>query len=191
MEENELPEEPEVPAANLTLAEKEDILAVYEDLEILLAEDFLEDLPQEVWATEICCSKLSDLSTSLTNAGKEVRTLLAADGYDLGTTKGFETIQHALAQDRTPWLICHVPKGPARQGLEDRMGTGSWRKFQKVVRHLLESQGFIFFVEARCFGVNLLNAHFGIYPSRGPSGGSSTVPEWQGYTVSRLDLSLK
>ena len=37
---NELPEELEVPAANLTLAEKEDILAVL----ILLAEDFLEGL---------------------------------------------------------------------------------------------------------------------------------------------------
>ena len=149
VEENEVPEEPDMSASYLTQDEKEDILTVYEDLEILLAEDFLEGhLPQEAWATEICCSKVSELSSNLSRAGKEVQTLLAADGYDLGTTKGFEAIQHHLAQNRTPWLICHVPKGPVRQGLEDRMDTGSWRKFQKVIRHLLE----ISRVHALCAG---------------------------------------
>ena len=137
--EEEVAEEPESSVPILTTDEKEDILSVYQDLENLLAEDFLHDqLPAELWATEICCSRPSNLSHLLTTAGKEVKTLLASDGHDLGTRKGFDLTQHHLTKERPPWLLCHVPKGPARQGLEDRMESGAWRKLQKVIRHLLE-----------------------------------------------------
>ena len=55
-------EEPEPSAGILTAEDKEGILAAYEDLDLLLAEDFSQaSFPPELWGVEVCCPQPSEL----------------------------------------------------------------------------------------------------------------------------------
>ena len=55
-------EEPEPFAGILTAEDKEGILTAYEDLDLLLAEEFSQaSFPPELWGVEVCCPQPFEL----------------------------------------------------------------------------------------------------------------------------------
>ena len=47
-------------------------------------------------------------------------------------------MQQLMSEQSAKWLICYVPQGPVREGLHDDMSSKAWKRFNKVIRHLLE-----------------------------------------------------
>ncbi|CAE6970949.1 RE1 [Symbiodinium sp. CCMP2592] len=119
--------------------EKVMILNDYQQFQDLLLENFeVEDTETSLFGLEVCCASPSDLREELQARGEWVQTLGFAEGGDLGTVRGAELVKTTVRDKRPRWLVCHVPLGPERKGMNDDMSSSAWRRFSKVVRHLLE-----------------------------------------------------
>ncbi|CAE7470265.1 unnamed protein product [Symbiodinium sp. CCMP2592] len=125
--------------SSLTADEKTMILNDYEEYQDLLFENFeVEDPEASLFGLEICCASPSNLREELQARGEWVQTLGFAEGGDLGTVRGAELVKATVMNKSPRWLVCHVPLGPERKGMSDEMSSSAWRRFSKVVKHLLE-----------------------------------------------------
>ncbi|CAE7794276.1 RE2 [Symbiodinium sp. CCMP2592] len=125
---------------HLSVDERQAIFNDFEEYQDLLLENFeTEDDDARLFGLEICCATASKLRDELQSRGERVQTLGFAEGGDLGTNHGAELVKSTILRLRPRWLICHVPLGPTRKNKEDDMSSPPWRRFNKVVRHLLET----------------------------------------------------
>ncbi|CAE7725645.1 RE2 [Symbiodinium sp. CCMP2592] len=126
--------------SHLSVDEKQAIFNDFEEYQDLLLENCeSEDDDARLFGLEICCATASKLRDELQSRGERVQTLGFAEGGDLGTNHGAELVKATILRLRPRWLICHVPLGPTRKNKEDDMSSPPWRRFNKVVRHLLET----------------------------------------------------
>ena len=104
-----------------------------------VAENFeIEDTKKPLFAYEVGGSSQQALKFELEKRNASVWSLGFVEGCDLGTVQGTKKVQQIMTEQQAKWMICYVPHGPTREGLQDDMSSKAWKRFNKVIRHLLE-----------------------------------------------------
>ena len=91
-----------------------------------------------LFAYEVGGSSQQALKFELEKRNASVWSLGFVEGCDLGTVQGTKKVQQIMTEQQAKWMICYVPHGPTREGLQDDMSSKAWKRFNKVIRHLLE-----------------------------------------------------
>ncbi|OLP81054.1 Copia protein [Symbiodinium microadriaticum] len=140
-------EEPDVTydEEQLTLEDRSEILATYQDFEGALREIFLE-YPNEKMTkvVNVCTPWLDPLAMEQVLQEQEwnYQGLSHLEGCDLSTHVGFQTAQEQIGLLGPEWLWCHVPRGPTQlfageHGWDDPRRASKAKRYLKVLRHLL------------------------------------------------------
>ena len=94
--------------------------------------------PTMTFRTSLLRTLRSRTQRSLCSPMKWVVPLDFGEGCDLGPVQGTKKLQQIMTEQQAKWMICYVPQGPTREGLHDDMSSKGWKRFNKVIRHLLE-----------------------------------------------------
>ncbi|CAE7677868.1 GIP, partial [Symbiodinium necroappetens] len=129
----------------LTLEDRSEILATYQDFEGALKEIFIE-YPNEktTKVINLCTPWLDPLSMEQVLQEQEwkYQGLSHQEGCDLSTHSGFLSAREQINHLKPEWLWCHIPRGPTQlfageQGWDDPRRALKAKGYLKVLRQVL------------------------------------------------------
>ena len=129
----------------LTLEDRSDILATYQEFEGALRDIFLE-YPNEktTKVVNLCTPWLDPLAMEqvLQEMEWNYQGLSHHEGCDLSSHSGFQAARERISQLKPEWLWCHIPRGPpqlfaAEQGWDDPRRAVKAKRYLKTLRHAL------------------------------------------------------
>ncbi|CAE7912341.1 unnamed protein product, partial [Symbiodinium necroappetens] len=129
----------------LTLEDRSDILATYQEFEGALMDIFLE-YPNEktTKVVNLCTPWLDPLAMDQVLQEKDwnYQGLSHHEGCDLSTHSGYQAAREQISHLQPEWLWCHIPRGPLQlfateQGWDDPRRAVKAKRYLKTLRHAL------------------------------------------------------